>query len=51
MSMRANAHVQELGGSTEIRIYDSGHDMLMWKRALVDYLPSVFPPDHWAARR
>jgi len=43
MSMHAHAHVQELGGRTEIRIYDSGHDMLMWKRALADYLPRVFP--------
>jgi enterochelin esterase-like enzyme len=39
----ANSRMQAWGASSEIRIYDSGHDMLMWKRALADFLPEVFP--------
>jgi enterochelin esterase-like enzyme len=41
---RANSRMQAWGASSEIRIYDSGHEMLMWKRALADFLPEVFPP-------
>jgi enterochelin esterase-like enzyme len=44
MTRLANSRVQAWGASSEIRIYDSGHDMLMWKRALADFLPEVFPP-------
>jgi len=40
---RANSRMQAWGASSEIRIYDSGHEMLMWKRALADFLPEVFP--------
>jgi len=44
MTTRASSRVQAWGGSSELKIYDSGHDMLMWKRALADFLPDVFPP-------
>jgi enterochelin esterase-like enzyme len=43
MTQRASVHMQDWGGSSEIRIYDSGHDMLMWKVAFADFLPKVFP--------
>jgi enterochelin esterase-like enzyme len=43
MTRLANSRMQAWGASSEIRIYDSGHDMLMWKRALADFLPEVFP--------
>jgi enterochelin esterase-like enzyme len=44
MARRANSRIQAWGANSEIRIYDSGHEMLMWKRALADFLPEVFPP-------
>ena len=41
---RANSRMRAWGASSEIRVYDSGHEMFMWKRALADFLPDVFPP-------
>jgi hypothetical protein len=35
------SRIQAWGGSSELRIYASGHDMLMWKRALADFLPEA----------
>jgi enterochelin esterase-like enzyme len=41
---QAQAQLHEAGAEATFTSYPSGHDIVMWELALVNYLPSVFPP-------
>ena len=41
---QAQGLLRDAGAETVFTLYPSGHDILMWQLALVNYAPNVFPP-------
>jgi enterochelin esterase-like enzyme len=44
VTRQAQVLLQEAGAKAVFTFYPSGHDILMWQLALVNYIPQVFPP-------
>lgn len=44
VTRQAQSMLREAGAESVFTSYPSGHDILMWQLALVNYVPQVFPP-------